>query len=112
MLEQVLVNLIENAIKHTARGTAIEIDAQAHGDRVVVAVRDHGAGLVPGHEAKLFEKFERGPHASRDGIGLGLAICKNIVEAHGGTIDARNAPGGGAEFRVELPALPRAQAPP
>jgi K+-sensing histidine kinase KdpD len=105
MLEQVLVNLVENAIKHTAAGTALEISASAEGGRVVVAVRDHGAGLEPGREERLFDKFERGPHASRDGIGLGLAICKNIVEAHGGTIRARNATGGGAEFRVELPVL-------
>jgi K+-sensing histidine kinase KdpD len=109
MLEQVLVNLVENAIKHTPPGTALEIGAWADDGRVVVVVRDRGAGLAPGHEARLFEKFERGPGAAHDGIGLGLAICRSIVEAHRGTIEARNAQGGGAEFRVTLPALPPAE---
>jgi two-component system sensor histidine kinase KdpD len=104
LLEQVLSNLLENAAKHTPAGTAVEISAKVSGDMFEVGVRDHGPGLAPGEEERVFEKFHQSrPEGAQSGFGLGLAICKAIVEAHGGTISARNAPGGGAEFRFSLP---------
>jgi two-component system sensor histidine kinase KdpD len=72
-----------------------------------ISVRDHGPGLPPalrGREHQLFDKFTRGePESATPGVGLGLAICKAIVQAHGGEITAHDAPGGGAEFRITLP---------
>ena len=73
-------------------------------DVVVVTVRDHGPGLPPGEETRVFEKFHRGvAEGAQSGFGLGLTICKVIVKAHGGEIGARNAADGGAEFRFTLP---------
>jgi two-component system sensor histidine kinase KdpD len=104
MLEQVLSNLLENVARHTPSGTPVEISANANGDVLEVIVRDHGPGFPPGEEMRVFEKFHQAqPESAQSGFGLGLAICKAIVEAHGGSIAARNAPGGGAEFRFTLP---------
>ena len=105
LLERVLVNLLENAAKYGA--PPIVVSAQATPDALVLSVRDHGPGLpaaLNGKEAALFDKFTRGePESATPGVGLGLAICKAVTDAHGGQISASNAPGGGAEFRVELP---------
>jgi two-component system sensor histidine kinase KdpD len=104
MIEQVLANLLENVARHTPAGSAAEISAAVAGDAVEVTVRDHGGGFADGEETRVFEKFHQAcPEGAQSGFGLGLAICKAIVEAHGGTIVARNAPGGGAEFRFTLP---------
>jgi len=104
LLEQVLSNLLENAARHTPAGTAVEISAQVSGDSFEIVVRDHGPGLAAGEEERVFEKFHQSrPEGAQSGFGLGLAICKAIVDAHGGTIRAGNAPGGGAEFRITLP---------
>jgi two-component system sensor histidine kinase KdpD len=104
MLEQVLSNLLENAARHTPAGTAIDIFATVSARELAVTVRDHGPGFPPGEETRVFEKFHQArPESAQSGFGLGLAICKAIVEAHGGTITARNAAGGGAEFRFTLP---------
>ena len=85
-------------------GSAGVISAARAGDAVEVSVRDHGTGFAHGEEQRVFEKFHQTrPEGAQSGFGLGLAICKAIVEAHGGTIVARNAPGGGAEFRFTLP---------
>jgi two-component system sensor histidine kinase KdpD len=106
MIEQVLANLLENAVKHTPAGTPIEISAFAAGSLLDVTVRDHGPGFTHGDEERVFAKFHQArPEGAQSGFGLGLAICKAIVEAHGGTIVAGNAPGGGAAFRFTLPLL-------
>jgi len=106
MIEQVLANLLENAEKHTPAGTPLEISAFASGPLLDVTVRDHGPGFTNGDEARVFAKFHQArPEGAQSGFGLGLAICKAIVEAHGGTIVAGNAPGGGAAFRFTLPLL-------
>jgi len=106
LVEQVLVNLVENAVKYTPAGARIEIDASARDGEVIVCVSDRGPGLPPGEEERVFEKFHRGPaETGPGGFGLGLAICRAIVEAHGGCIRARNRPGGGAEFTFVLPAV-------
>ncbi len=103
LLEQVFVNLLDNAAKYTPAGTALTLSARAVGDRVEVTLDDEGPGLAPGSEARVFEKFVRGGSAAASGAGLGLAICRGIVEAHGGTITAGRSPAGGARFTVSLP---------
>lgn len=104
LLERVLCNLLENAAKYAPPDTPIEIAAAQEGDRVVVEVKDQGPGLPPGKQAALFEMFVRGDlESSTPGVGLGLAICKTIVEAHGGRITADNRPEGGACLRFRLP---------
>ncbi len=104
LIAQVLTNLVENAIRHTPPGTAISIHAETSNGELKVRVRDHGPGLPPGEETRVFDKFHR-VHAeeAQSGFGLGLSICKYIVEAHGGRISASNAADGGAEFRFTLP---------
>jgi len=107
MIEQVLSNLLENAARHTPPDTAIEISAAAVGGSVEVSVRDHGPGFLAGDELHVFEKFHQSkPEGAQSGFGLGLAICKAVVEAHGGVIRAANAPGGGAEIRFSIPLQP------
>jgi two-component system sensor histidine kinase KdpD len=104
LIAQVLTNLVENAIKHTPPGTAIAIGAETSDDKLIVRIRDHGAGLPSGEETRVFEKFHRvRTEDAQSGFGLGLSICKYIVEAHGGSIEASNHADGGAEFRFSLP---------
>jgi len=103
LLGQVLVNLIENATKYSPPASAIEIAAQAVAGAVQLEVRDRGPGFAPGEEKRLFEKFYRGQSEGVRGAGLGLAICRAIVVAHRGSIEALHRPGGGAIFRIRLP---------
>jgi two-component system sensor histidine kinase KdpD len=104
LVEQVIFNLVENALKYTPPDSPIEIVAAHDGQRLVVSVADRGPGLPPGQEDSVFQKFYRGRReGDPSGVGLGLSICRGIVEAHGGTITAGNREGGGAVFRIELP---------
>ncbi|MCC7145249.1 MAG: sensor histidine kinase KdpD [Phycisphaeraceae bacterium] len=106
LMEQVLVNLLENAVKYTAPGSGISITAAQTGRQVQMEIADEGPGLAPGEEKKIFEKFYRGERCREQrGAGLGLAICRAIVEAHGGRIGAENRqpPAQGAVFRVTIP---------
>jgi two-component system sensor histidine kinase KdpD len=103
LFEQVFVNLLENAEKYTPAGSPIEIDARSDGERVEIDVIDQGPGLPAGAETRVFDKFYRGPHLGVSGAGLGLPICKGIVEAHGGTIRAESRATGGAAFHISLP---------
>lgn len=103
LLEQVFVNLLDNAGKHTPAQAAIEVSARVQEGRVLVEVADRGPGLAPGDETRVFEKFVRGAGAAAGGAGLGLAICKGIAEVHGGAISAHPRPGGGVSFRLSLP---------
>lgn len=105
LIERVLCNLVENAAKYTPDGARIEIVAARRGAWIDVSVVDDGPGLRPGSEETIFEKFTRGERESAlPGVGLGLAICRAIVEAHGGTIRACASPLGGAGFVFSLPA--------
>ncbi len=91
LFERVLVNLLENAVKYTSPDAVIHITAQAHADTVQIFVDDEGPGLPVGREEAIFEKFERGTkEAATPGVGLGLAICRAIVQAHGGAIHGEN----------------------
>jgi two-component system sensor histidine kinase KdpD len=104
LVTQVLVNLLENAIRHTPPGTRISVSAEVLDASVRVAVDDTGPGLPPGDPERLFAKFQRGREESNaGGAGLGLAICRAIVSAHGGQISAMQRPGGGARFLFTLP---------
>lgn len=103
LFEQVFINLLENAEKYTPAETPIEIEARTDGDRVEIDVVDHGSGIPPSAEAAIFDKFYRGPHVGVSGVGLGLPICKGIVEAHGGTIRAGTRADGGAAFHISIP---------
>ena len=111
LIERVLANLLENAAKYTTAPAPISITATASADAITIRVTDRGPGLPKGHEATLFDKFTRGhAESATPGVGLGLAICRAIVEAHHGHIEARNREGGGAEFMFTLPrsAMPAA----
>jgi PAS domain S-box-containing protein len=103
-LEQVLTNLLSNAIKYGA-GSAIRVSVQRRADEVTLEVRDHGPGIPETHIGRLFQRFERGTASLRNygGLGLGLYLIQEIVQAHGGSVGAENAEGGGARFRVRLP---------
>ena len=103
-IEQVLANLIDNAVEYTPPDTPLEIGAKLDGGAVAVEVADRGPGLPPETETRVFEKFFRAVKGEgRRGIGLGLAIARGIVEIHGGSIGAAGRPGGGAVFRFTLP---------
>ncbi len=110
LVSQVLSNLLDNAVKYTPAGTAIRIAAVADAPMVRVAVEDDGPGLPPGDPRLLFDKFQRGREESAVvGAGLGLAICRAIVDAHGGTITAGPGTRGGARFEFTLPVAETAQ---
>jgi two-component system sensor histidine kinase KdpD len=105
LIGQVLINLLENAAKYSREGTEILISAAACESDVLVEVADRGAGFAPGEEKRVWEKFYRGAiqGTSVRGAGLGLAICRAIITAHMGTIEAENREGGGALIRIVLP---------
>lgn len=106
LITQVLVNLIDNAIKYSPPDTPIEIRAQANSQVCEVQVADRGFGFPPQDRERVFDKFYRIQHPnSASGTGMGLAICKGIIEAHGGHIYAENRKGGGSIFRFTLPRL-------
>ena len=107
LIGQVLWNLLENAAKYTPPGSPLDIAAYEEGDAVILEVRDRGPGIPPGEEERIFEKFYRG-HSEKmsgkiRGAGLGLPICRAILQAHRGTVQALAREGGGTTFRVSLP---------
>lgn len=106
LIEQVLENLLENAIKYSTPGTPIAIEAASSDGEVRIGVVDCGPGIAPGDVKRIFEKFYRArAEGAQSGVGLGLAICQAIVAAHGGRIWVERNESGGATFRVALPAL-------
>ncbi len=103
-IDQVVTNLLENAIQHTPDGTPIDVQIAYDDQSAWIEVADHGKGIPDGQENRIFDKFTRiSPSSDRRGLGLGLAISRAIVEAHGGRIEASNRPGSGAAFRFYLP---------
>ncbi len=110
LMEQVIANLLYNAVKYTPTGTPIEINAAIEENALCIRVTDHGGGIAPQDIDRVFEKFYRVPGVAAGGTGLGLSIAKGFVEAHGGTISVANLTSGGAEFTIRLPI--KAQPPP
>ncbi len=110
---QVIKQLLDNVSKYTAAGSPIHISAEAAGSKVVLHIRDEGAGIEEREQSAIFEKFYRGRGAdySARGTGLGLSIAKSIVEAHGGRIWVESQPGAGSEFSFSLPAIPEEERP-
>ncbi|MGZ3459899.1 MAG: sensor histidine kinase, partial [Archangium sp.] len=103
-LEQVVGNLLSNAAKY-GRGQPVEVRVEAgHDGRARLVVKDHGIGIAPEDQARIFERFERAVNGRQfHGLGLGLWISREIVESHGGHIQVQSAPGEGSTFTVELP---------
>jgi two-component system sensor histidine kinase KdpD len=106
LIDQVLVNLLENAIKYTPAGSALDISARARDREVEVEVADRGPGVPRAYAESVFDKFYRMREREGGGAGLGLAICRGIVQAHGGRIWVEERAGGGASFRFTLPLAP------
>jgi len=101
--ELLLVNLLDNATKHTPAGTPIDLSARREGASAIIEVADRGPGIPAGSEKLVFERFFRAAAGTAAGVGLGLAVCRGITVAHGGTIEALPRDGGGTVFRVALP---------
>jgi two-component system, OmpR family, sensor histidine kinase KdpD len=103
---QVLRNLVDNALKYSAAESEVELRAWREEGRLVLEVQDRGIGLPPGDHEQIFEPFFRAPHLQESaipGVGIGLAVCRGLVEAHHGELSAQPRPGGGATFRITLP---------
>jgi signal transduction histidine kinase len=104
-----VANLLENAVRHAPDGTTVSVRVERQGDVATVAVEDSGPGIDPYDLERIFARFYRGEKSrsrSHGGAGLGLAIARGIVEAHGGTIRAENRAGGGARFVFTIPLQP------
>jgi two-component system, OmpR family, sensor histidine kinase KdpD len=113
LVQQLLVNLLENATKYTPPGSEISVRAAREGGTLVVDVADRGPGIPPGEEERVFERFHRAaPRPGVRGVGLGLPIARAIAQAHGGRLTASNRPDGGAVFRLTLPLPTPPDAPP
>ena len=103
-LKQVLVNLLDNAIKYTPDGGSVTVEVRANANRAQLTVTDTGIGIAPEHRENIFDRFYRvSTDRGETGSGLGLSIAKSICNAHGGTIVVDSAPGAGSIFRIELP---------
>jgi two-component system sensor histidine kinase KdpD len=103
LIQQALNALLSNAAAHGGSSKPIEVSAARDGSMLIISVADRGPGLALGEENKVFEKFYRGPRTRPGGLGLGLAIARQLVEAHGGQLVAQNREGGGARFSICLP---------
>jgi two-component system, OmpR family, sensor histidine kinase KdpD len=103
LIQQALNALLSNAAAHGGGDNLIEVSTARDGSMLIISVGDRGPGLAPGEENKVFEKFYRGPRTRPGGLGLGLSIARQLVEAHGGELVAENRQGGGARFSIRLP---------
>ncbi|GLR35563.1 KinB sensor domain-containing domain [Pseudomonas plecoglossicida] len=101
-LDRVLDNLLHNAIRHTARGGRIRLHARRHAERVIISVEDNGEGIAYGQQGRIFEPFVQ-VGRKKGGAGLGLALCKEIVQLHGGRMGVFSRPGQGTQFYMALP---------
>ena len=105
-IEQVLANLVGNAIKYSPGGGRVRVGVTAEDGRATLSVADQGLGIAPEDQPFIFEPFRRGArHEGIPGMGLGLSVARRIVEAHGGALEVESAPGSGAVFRVRLPLI-------
>jgi two-component system sensor histidine kinase KdpD len=103
LMQQALGSVLSNAVAHGKSNQPVEVSAARDDSMLVISVADHGPGLAPGEENKVFEKFYRGPRTRPGGLGLGLSIARQLVESHGGQIVAQNQENGGARFSIRLP---------
>jgi len=104
LVEQALVTLLSNAVAHSPTSEPIEVSAARDDNAVVYSVADHGPGLAPGEESKVFEKFYRGPGTAPGGLGLGLSIARQLIEAHSGEVMAQNREDTrGSRFSIRIP---------
>ncbi len=106
LIEQVIINLLENAIKHSETGSPIELIVKKYGDGAIFEIIDNGVGIPVQELPTIFDGFSPGKTKSSDssrGMGIGLSICRSIIKAHNGKIEAKNKTGGGAVFRFVLP---------
>lgn len=101
-LDRVLDNLLHNAIRHTASGGRIRLHARRHAERVIIGVEDNGEGIAYGQQGRIFEPFVQ-VGRKKGGAGLGLALCKEIVQLHGGRMGVYSRPGQGTQFYMALP---------
>ena len=107
LLERILANLVENALRYTAPGQAIRVTAGSVKDRVVLRVIDHGPGVPSAKLDSIFQAFQRlGDVPAGHGVGLGLAVSRGFAEANGGTLEAEETPGGGLTMILTLPVQP------
>ena len=102
-IEEVVVNLIDNAVKYSPSDTAIEVELASTPDAIRIAVRDHGPGVRPEERTRIFEPFHRAPTTGGPGVGLGLHIAREIVQLHGGTLTLESPVDGGSRFLVTIP---------
>jgi signal transduction histidine kinase len=106
-IERILDNLIDNAIKYSPNGGEVRVSARQEGRRMVVGVRDQGIGIAPRDAERLFQPFSRldtpVPGSAIQGVGLGLVVCRRLVEAHGGSTWVESEPGKGSTFYFTLP---------
>jgi two-component system sensor histidine kinase ResE len=103
---QVIANLLDNAIKHAPKDSDVKVMIAREDDCVTVSVVDNGPGIPPDLRSKIFEPFQQGPDATeadRRGFGLGLAVCREIIEAHSGRIFVSSIPSGGTSFSFKIP---------
>jgi two-component system sensor histidine kinase KdpD len=103
LMEQVIINLLDNICQHTPPQTPIQITTAQEGQHLKVWITDYGQGIPPEDLERIFEKFYRSANASSGGTGLGLSVCRGLVEAHGGRLTAQNMAQGGAQFTLSLP---------
>jgi two-component system sensor histidine kinase KdpD len=102
-MEEVVVNLIDNALKYSPPGTPIDVELTSTADQIRIAVRDRGPGIQPEERVRIFEPFHRSSPSSGPGVGLGLHIAKEIVELHGGSLTVESPEDGGSRFVVAVP---------
>lgn len=102
-LQRVLTALVDNALNHTPAGGHVHIELGTTGDKITIVVRDDGAGFDPADAERLFDRFARGGHLDQRRFGLGLALAREVIAGHGGTIEASGHPGQGAAFSIRLP---------
>ncbi|MDF2567962.1 MAG: histidine kinase, partial [Oscillospiraceae bacterium] len=106
LIEQVIINLLENAIKHSPQGFLIELTVKKLQNSAVFEISDNGEGVSPQELPTLFDGYSSGKNKNVDssrGMGIGLSICRSIIKAHNGHIEAKNKTGGGAVFQFVLP---------
>jgi signal transduction histidine kinase len=113
-MQQVLLNLLDNALHYTPPGGAVCIEATETGTAVRIAVLDNGIGIAPEHLPHVFTRFyrvDKSRSRAAGGAGIGLTIARRLTEAHGGTIAVESTPGRGSRFAITLPAAPAARLP-